>query len=193
MEILLHLKHWQVFVMTFGVVLVSGISIFFIPTGFEYGLLFTRATTIVALLGNIAASAWLYVVTTELFKKIPSAESEEVETSLQTFKVCLFLLVGYQVAVNLVFPVLRYDMGAIVYLLSFVSLGISIYTHYFAAKMLAWVERKKNLGFGDFSGDFFAFLFYPIGIWFLQPRINNIFDNGETGFDPDAPLDQGVK
>jgi hypothetical protein len=26
----------------------------------------------------------------------------------------------------------------------------------------------------DYIGEFFLFWFFPIGIWFIQPRINNI-------------------
>jgi hypothetical protein len=57
--------------------------------------------------------------------------------------------------------------------------------------MIKSVELKRDVPFGDFTGEFFAFLFYPVGLWFVQPRLNKIFENDMT-LDPDAPLDQHI-
>jgi len=48
------------------------------------------------------------------------------------------------------------------------------YTHSFPAKTLRSIETGQKASLGDYLGDFFLFLFLPIGIWFLQPRINKI-------------------
>ncbi|MTI29322.1 hypothetical protein [Xanthovirga aplysinae] len=52
----------------------------------------------------------------------------------------------------------------------------------FPAKTIKSIELKKNTGIGDYIGDFFLIVFLPIGIWFLQPRINKIVEaqKGET-------------
>jgi hypothetical protein len=52
------------------------------------------------------------------------------------------------------------------------------YILYFVAKTMKSVEMQKTVTFNDYAGEFFLIWFFPIGIWFLQPRINKIF-----GFD----------
>lgn len=47
-----------------------------------------------------------------------------------------------------------------------------LYYQAFPAKVLKSVETKTEASFGDYFGDFMLILFLPIGIWFLQPRIN---------------------
>jgi hypothetical protein len=50
-----------------------------------------------------------------------------------------------------------------------------LYAIYFNAKSLKSVELQRDVTFSDYAADFFLFLFFPIGIWFIQPRINRIF------------------
>jgi hypothetical protein len=48
---------------------------------------------------------------------------------------------------------------------------------YFNAKLIKSVELKKEAKFEEFIGDFFLILFFPIGIWLIQPRLNKIVTN----------------
>ena len=50
-----------------------------------------------------------------------------------------------------------------------------IYIVYFAAKTLKTIELNKEFKFKELSRVFFLILFLPIGIWFIQPRINKIY------------------
>jgi len=44
----------------------------------------------------------------------------------------------------------------------------------YVAKTLVRAERNANVNSSDFYGEFVMMLFFPIGIWLLQPRINEI-------------------
>jgi hypothetical protein len=44
----------------------------------------------------------------------------------------------------------------------------------FPVRVLKSIELEREAKFGDYLGDFFLILFFPIGIWFLQPRIRKI-------------------
>jgi hypothetical protein len=44
----------------------------------------------------------------------------------------------------------------------------------FPARLLKSIEKGKKAELGEYIGDFFLVLFLPVGIWFLQPRINKI-------------------
>lgn len=45
---------------------------------------------------------------------------------------------------------------------------------YKAAKTIKIVEVQKSVKFVDFAGEFFLLWFFPIGIWFLQPKIKKL-------------------
>lgn len=59
--------------------------------------------------------------------------------------------------------------------LDLLSLFSLIYFVYFSAKTIQTIELNKELKFKEFSRVFFLILFLPVGIWFIQPRINKIY------------------
>jgi hypothetical protein len=50
---------------------------------------------------------------------------------------------------------------------------------YFTAKTLKSAEMQREAHFSDYIGDFFLLWFYPVGIWFIQPRINRIVQENQ--------------
>ena len=50
-----------------------------------------------------------------------------------------------------------------------------LYNLYFVSKTLAMAETGKAVSFRDYVGPFFLIWFFPIGLWFIQPRINRIY------------------
>lgn len=49
------------------------------------------------------------------------------------------------------------------------------YILYFVSKTLTLVELGKALTLYDYAGTFFLLWFYPIGIWFIQPKVNRLY------------------
>ena len=49
-----------------------------------------------------------------------------------------------------------------------------LYCFYFVAKLLKSSEQQRNVRGVEFFGDFLLLVFFPIGIWFIQPRLNNL-------------------
>jgi hypothetical protein len=50
------------------------------------------------------------------------------------------------------------------------------YTLYFVAKTIKTVELQRAVTFIDFAIEFFLILFYPVGIWIIQPKINKMIE-----------------
>jgi len=48
------------------------------------------------------------------------------------------------------------------------------YIIYFVSKTLKMAELQRNVSFSDYAGEFFLIWLYPIGIWFVQPKINEL-------------------
>ncbi|MGH2568543.1 MAG: hypothetical protein ACRDGA_09405 [Bacteroidota bacterium] len=44
----------------------------------------------------------------------------------------------------------------------------------FAARNIIMAERQSAVSFFDYSGPFFLLWFFPIGVWFVQPRVNRL-------------------
>lgn len=56
-----------------------------------------------------------------------------------------------------------------------------MYTHYFAAKTLKSFQLKREATTSDFIGYFFLFMFNFIGVWIIQPGVNETYlDTAET-------------
>ena len=55
------------------------------------------------------------------------------------------------------------------------------YTIWFIAKSIATIENNKVVGFDIYAGNFFLLWFFPIGIWWVHPKVRNIFSvNSES-------------
>jgi hypothetical protein len=49
------------------------------------------------------------------------------------------------------------------------------YTIWFIAKCIATIENNRVVGFDSYAGNFFLLWFFPIGIWFIHPKVRKIF------------------
>ena len=56
-------------------------------------------------------------------------------------------------------------------LYAIISIGV-LYS--FPAKILKSIETKGEVGINDYFGYMLLLIFWPIGIWFIQPRLNKI-------------------
>lgn len=60
------------------------------------------------------------------------------------------------------------------FLMHFFSMFCLIYSLYFVAKTLKSAELQREAHFSDYIGEFFLIWFFPVGVWFIQPRVNRI-------------------
>jgi hypothetical protein len=58
-----------------------------------------------------------------------------------------------------------------IHLLSMVMIFLALR---FAAKVMKSVEIDRLAKFSDYAGEFFLIWFMPVGVWFLQPRLNRM-------------------
>jgi hypothetical protein len=50
------------------------------------------------------------------------------------------------------------------------------YGLWFTAKQFTTYQHGRDVSFLEYSGPFFLFWFSPIGVWFLQPKVNQLPD-----------------
>ncbi|OJU72599.1 MAG: hypothetical protein BGO09_08835 [Bacteroidetes bacterium 47-18] len=191
MKKLLTLKHWQLFclliVLPFILQLIHW-SIAIVTMDMKW---FFLLFPLVTLLCMAVYLGWIYTLGTQLVKKLPPG----VRMNVGVFKILLAIPAVYitSIAVMIGFlpemPALASDEDAmkaiqLILPLHLFSMFCMFYSIYFNAKALRSAELKRKVSFSDFTGEFFLFWFFPVGIWLLQPRINKLFEAAperETG------------
>ena len=195
-------KHWQLFLLTFGLAIIFDIVIF--TTAFGQmakgnSLAFFNVFKFFPLIMLIYVGitfGWFWAVGITLQNKVP----ETVTMKTTKFKIFFTIPFVYILLITiflgiLFFPLLNspnsgngffaagYQMGIISIIIIplhlFSMFGI-LYCLYFAAKTLKTIELQREVTFSDFAGEFFLIWFFPIGIWFIQPRINRLMQEDPT-------------
>ncbi len=188
-EKFLKAKHWQIFVAVLGLPIL--LEIILMPSFIEsdkpgYMVKFMSLIMILFAGGLIG---WLWSVAIGLQKKIPLG----IKMKVRKFKILSIIPITYifllTILISTGFGGLIHNeqepSGAMIGTLSAIILPLHLlsmfgifYSLYFVAKTFKTVELQREVTFSDFAGEFFLFWFFPIGIWVVQPKINNmITDN----------------
>lgn len=201
-KFILNAKHWQLFILTFGLPFVGMI---FYVVGLITSINFNVETQDVSPF-QISASAivlfvfaamflitsaffhifWLWTVGT----KLEEHYSENTKRlNVKRFKVFFLFPFFYMLILPLLILGITSSIGTngqianpgvfalcimILILCHFFTLFCGIHTMYFCSKKLKIVIEKRNVQFLDYIGEFFLIWFFPIGIWFIQPKINQL-------------------
>ena len=187
MNIFLRLKHWQLFGLLIGIPFVFQIvGMMAIIVSQDPTMMFTVFPLIMILFMGVFFG-WFYTLGINLNKKLP----DTVKMNLTTFKWFLFIPIAYitffsifmsGIFINLFEggepnPIAIASSFAIIFPLHLFSMFCIFYCLYFVAKSLKAVEWQRPVTFSDYAGEFFLIWFFPIGVWFIQPRINKMFDD----------------
>lgn len=70
---------------------------------------------------------------------------------------------------------------ALIFPLHFFAMFCMFYSIYFVSRNLALVEKGKQVSLPDYAGAFFLLWFFPIGVWFIQPKINRLYAQPFSG------------
>lgn len=183
MDIFLKAKAWQIFlvivVLPFGgqmLVMQSLISSF--ETNRE--LIFTIMPILM-----LACMAIFLLWFWSLGVGINGRISESIRPKSKFFKFTIIYSAIYMVVFQLFFMSVNSGSGvggymAIIFPFHLFSMYCMLYGLYFIAKNLNTYEANSSVKFSSFVGTFFLIWFFPIGIWFIQPRINNLYAASNT-------------
>ncbi|WP_149275322.1 hypothetical protein [Pareuzebyella sediminis] len=185
-------KHWQLFLLMIGLPLISQLFAFAF-TAFNFGkegaqdimitTLWFRFTALIIFLVSSFYFGWLWSIAMGLQKYVP----EEVHRKVTKFKILFFIPLVYMLGMalfiglgttdffangNLSFS-LVFGYGAIlIFFLHVISSLCMFYVIYFSAKTYKTVQLGREVRFGEIIGEFFLLWFYFIGIWIVQPKLN---------------------
>jgi hypothetical protein len=168
----LRAKSWQVFALVIGVGIVGQLvavisliqsmespnELLEVPVGFG----------IVTVLMMYCLLGWYWTIGTFLSLRVPPA----LRLKSGFFRFALVYPAIYVLFFIWVFKTLNPVLLLAIFPLHFFAMLCMFYLLYFVSKSLVLAETCKPASFNDYAGPFFLIWFFPIGIWFIQPRIN---------------------
>lgn len=180
-------KHWQLFLLTFGIPMIFQIffmgSIFVnIASGIDrdpsFIINYMKFFPGIIFLFMGVLFGWLWSVAIGLQSKVPDV----VQMKVNKFKIFFFIPFIYSLFF-LSFFMSSFTEGrpnpsifAVIVPLHIFSMFCMFYILYFVSKTYKTVELQREVKFSDFAGEFFMIWFYPIGIWIVQPKINKMIE-----------------
>ena len=163
MKLFIRARHWQLFIIMIGGMI--GSQFLIIASSFNH-IVFAASTTLFALL----FFGWIFSIGTVANEILP----EELKSSPKYMQASLIYAVSYLLFASMfVFKPGGTLPGYVVFMHLAAMAGI-FYSMLFTAKQLAKLDTGNNVTFYQYSGPFFMLWFFPIGIWFLQPKINKL-------------------
>lgn len=125
------------------------------------------------ILVSIFFSLWVYSIVKNL------AQKTVIEITISKFRLILILLTLYISLLSIYFALTFPDKDDPKWLLPIIILGQIFfawglfYVITFLSKVVAIVDLKRNVKFIDYVGYIVLILFFPIGIWWLYPKIQS--------------------
>jgi hypothetical protein len=184
-NLVLNAKHWHLFVLSFGIPFLMQIIMFarmmtkvftnkdLLPTS-----MFSDSMVLLIITAIFYAilPLWIWIVATGLQDKVP----ENVKLKVNRFRIFFIIPVVYFILYMILFfpSLIKFQVEPTMFLiimpLHFFAMFCMIYCIYFTAKTLKTVELQRLVHSSDYIGEFFLIWLFPIGVWFIQPRINKI-------------------
>lgn len=195
-NLFLKAKHWQLFIPMFGLPILFQIvnMIFMFSSVNENGspessIISLAFFPIMMFLYVGLMFGWFWSVATGLQEYIPI----EHRPNLKKYKIFFFTPLFY-ISFLLIYIGTSLFVGlsndstidGIIGILMFVIIPLHLfsmfcmfYQLYFISKTIKMVVLKRPVIFSDFLGEFFMVWFLPLGIWVLQPKINEIVNGAK--------------
>lgn len=193
--------HWKLFILVVGIPFVAGLVLMITMVSLLVGQREPNPETIfpimfifpvIGLFAAVIQFYWHWSVATGL----QSYLHPETKLRVKRFKFFFFVPLVYLGAFMLFGAIMATQVQSmennepqdiawaiplfiLVFLMHFFSMFCIIYTLYFIAKTLKSVELQREAHFSDYIGEFFLIWFFPVGVWFIQPRVNRIIQGSQ--------------
>jgi glucan phosphoethanolaminetransferase (alkaline phosphatase superfamily) len=181
MGIFLKLKHWHLFLLTVGILIIiftySRVSY---RADEEDEFVFDAIARFITIIPFLVYFLWLWSVGTIL------NDNNKVHLKIRPAYFYVSVAVSYFIFFFFtVFNMLEWgqmkddtDNMFATYVLMAIPLILGIFAWLFAlnfvAKTLVRAERELHVNPADYFGEYIMILLFPIGIWIIQPRINDL-------------------
>lgn len=197
-SIFLRAKHWQLFIPLVVIPFVSFLILFIIlivttvnhppkdPREISWIFIFFP---IIGALSTFIQFGWFWNVITKISTLIPTHIVRLPMNRMKAFAVipAIYLCVILPLFISMSFKnsidpnpgqiASLFLFGILFFFVHMFSMFCIMHTLFFVAKTIKIAEQQKNLPFWKYIGEFFLIWFFPVGVWFIQPRINKLIDS----------------
>ncbi|UOQ73890.1 hypothetical protein [Hymenobacter cellulosilyticus] len=163
----LRVKHWQVFLGTMLLMLVGNLTI-------EDS---TLASATLSAIGYCIFSAWLALIGNSLFPFLP----RKAEYNLTWFLIDVAVGVVARAAVIILTDERSFQAAGLPAVALLYIIFAQLHGPWFLAVSLVAIEKQREPEFGSYFGTLLLFLFWPVGLWVLQPRLNKVWQDRQAG------------
>jgi hypothetical protein len=145
------------------------------PNFFNSMAIFYPVITFVFLFGYMG---WFWAMAIGLKNKVP----DTLKMKTGKFKFFFLFVIIYLLVFSIYFVRLfmSFDFEPLVFAIIFpmhiFDMFCLFYCIYFASKTIKIIELNREVTFVDYAGEFFLIWFFPIGLWFIQPKINKMIE-----------------
>lgn len=157
-------KAWQLFLLFIVPLLLQ-------PVLFMSGLTSLSVFGLITAFSGFVVVGWIWSIGVTANQRLPA----NLKKSTIVLSWGLLFALTYMLVLGIVFIPGR--LPAYVLPVHLASMFFMFYALWFAARQFVTLERQQSAKFADFSGPFFLMWFYPIGVWFLQPQVNNLLSD----------------
>ena len=164
MKILISAKHWQLFVFLVGVM--------FLPT-FLPDESSPYLPKILNLLLMIGLMGWVWTVGNTCNSKLPT----ELKKSSLPMTISIIYAGTYFIFLTFIFGKIGGIKMTYLAPFHFAAMIGMFYSLGYTARRLVTLQKREVVNFFEYSGPFFMFWFFPIGVWFIQPKVNDLLGN----------------
>jgi hypothetical protein len=164
----LRAKHWHIFVLLFAIPQVASFAAIVTMQNMLFIVVVTAAF-------GVCLLAWCWSLGSFLSSGIKA--QFRMKPGFFRFAVLYPLL---YVPVFLWWVAFSSANGAAVVIVPLHLLGMAcmVYVLYFVSRNLVMAETGKPASFSDYIGTLILFWFFPVGVWFVQPRVNRLYRTG---------------
>ena len=131
---------------------------------------------------NIIVFTFFFIWTYSIVKILLVKNKYDSTINFKSFSVLLCITNIYLILLSIYFS-LTYSniedpkwMLPIIIIAQFFLASSSVYLVTFFAKAIATVELKRKCHFSDYLGNIVLIVFFPLGIWWLHPKIQTLVD-----------------
>ncbi|MEQ8548027.1 MAG: hypothetical protein RIC03_08965 [Cyclobacteriaceae bacterium] len=154
------MKHWQIFLLLLFASFISR----FTWVGYEIlNMLFN-------LFGVLLYMVWYFAIGLELSERLP----RKVELPKTMFIINGFVLILSIVLLAMIFDGHFESNGILGFIWIVYLMYAMIQFFFYPGKALKSIELKKEAGIGEYIGYFLLMILWPIGIWWIQPKLNKL-------------------
>jgi len=162
-NIFLKAKAWHIFSMFLGIMIISPILTLNLHLPFGLSRFFMPLQMLFILV-------WLYVLGTQLYSIGP----EIVPSKIGLFKGSIILTAVFLYLFIFLYFGPEMTSWPAILLAILINLGF-IYSIFFVAKAIVYAEFREKSGFQNVGMVIILIWLFPIGVWFIQPRLQKIY------------------